>query len=950
MEINDRKMKIFFRIIVSVSVFVFCSSVLQARENVSILREDNIVKIDINYSSFKNEKIKAERRVYDKISLDDAGFLNKPGFPMVPVAVALLNVSSEDISGIEIVNSELQTLSGYNLLPSPSKEMTIKGGKLAARESYSENKEVYADNSFFPKVLFEKGESGIMRGKNFTQVVFYPLQFNPVTGEVKFYSKISARVRITSSPLEGASFRKTAKKKEEIHLKANYRKAKKTLKVTTGEEGIYKITYNDIKKAGLKPSKIKTSTIKIYNKGSESAVSIRGKKKKYFKKFNSIIFYAEQNKSEYSDTNVFWLVWGGAAGKRMSVYNGKKYDDSLTGPSSFIETVHFEKNNDWVQTVPHEEGKDHWMWGGFFIGTSSSDGTKTVNFSLDGLYEGSSDAVTMTVALLGVTTFSGTDTDHHTKIYVNNNLVDDFLWDGENEKIITTTFSADILDPLSNTLTIKEIADQGAVYDAAHLNWFDIVVNKTFTASNDILEFECAESGARKMSVGEFTKKSVYVFDITEPVSPQIIKIKKQNISAGKYNITFADTISSSKTYLALTKKKFKKPLNISTDKYSKLTSAGKGADYIIISHKDFIKSAKALANYRKSQGMTVKVADVQDVYDEFSDGLFDPQAIRDFLKYAYENWNPKPFYVLLIGDANYDYMDYKEKGVKNYIPVKLVHTSTLGPTPSDNWYVTVDGIDDLPDMAIGRIPARTSAEIDNAINKIMSYETSPSPGNWNENVIFAADKNDPGAGDFASTSDDIAFLLPTITYTVSKYHLDDYYNSGTKKTDVDTANADLISAMNDGVFMINYMGHGSLGEWAAVLEKDSASGSSGSLFSKADISSLSNSGKLPLVLALDCFNGFFASPEKECLAENMIREKDNGAVSFIGPSGAGFNYQSKIYGEEVFKTLFDGKGEKVAGIVFNEAKKNSYGKISEDNINDIIYFGDPATKLNLPQ
>lgn len=943
MDKNRRKMKKLFTLIILIGIFAISPYLLQAGENISISMEDGVIEVNIDYSAFDTEAINVDGKVYSKVALENSGYLNKPGFPMIPAAIALLNVSAEDISGIEVVDAKSQTFSGYKLLPCPSKEVNLIDGNLAAKNVFKEDSVVYGKNSFFPEKLFEPGQSGKMRGNNLSQIIFYPLQFNPVTGEIRFFSKISARVLIKARPTEGASFRKLTEGVAKVYRKSSYRKAGRTLKVSTGEEGIYKITYNDIKKAGFNPKKIKTSTIRLYNKGDEIAVSVIGKKKKYLLKKNYILFYGEANKSEYSDTNVYWLVWGGSAGKRMTVYNGTEIKNTLAAPAYFKEIMHFEKDSEWVQTVPHEEGKDHWMWGSFILGTSTGDGTKNVSFSLDGLYENSADVVTMTVAFLGVTKISGVDTGHHTELYINNNLVDDFLWDGETEKVVTSTFSASYLDPITNTLTVKEIADQGASFDAVHLNWFDISVNKNFIAYDNELKFSYSKSGQYKMSMEGFTKGTVNVFDITDPLSPRIMKIKKQKTSARKYSALFADSISSAKTYLALTKNNFKKPLNVSSDKYSNLAVPGNGADYIIISHSDFIKSAKALANFRKSDGMTVKTVDVQDVYDEFSYGLFDPQAIRDFLKFAYENWNPQPLYVLLIGDANFDYKDLKETGVKNYLPTKLVHTATLGPTPSDNWFVCADDEDELPDMAIGRIPARTKAEIDNAVKKIIKYETSPSSGDWNKNIIFAADENDPGAGDFVATSNKFASLL-TVTYTVSKIYLDDYYNSNTKKTDVAAAKKDLIIAMNDGSFMVNYVGHGSADLWA------SGTGETGSIFSNSAISFLSNSGTLPLILALDCFNGFFASPDVECLAEKIIVEKNNGAVCFIGPSGTGYNLESQIFGEEVYKVLFDDNGEKIGGMIFNEAKKNSFGKISIDNINDIVYFGDPATKLNLPQ
>jgi hypothetical protein len=74
----------------------------------------------------------------------------------------------------------------------------------------------------------------------------------------------------------------------------------------------------------------------------------------------------------------------------------------------------------------------------------------------------------------------------------------------------------------------------------------------------------------------------------------------------------------------------------------------------IIISHKDFLAQSEDWANYRRSQGATVKVVDIGDVYDEFNYGVLSAAAIRGFLQYAKENWQTPPQYVLLVGDASF--------------------------------------------------------------------------------------------------------------------------------------------------------------------------------------------------------------------------------------------------------------------------------------------------------
>ena len=152
---------------------------------------------------------------------------------------------------------------------------------------------------------------------------------------------------------------------------------------------------------------------------------------------------------------------------------------------------------------------------------------------------------------------------------------------------------------------------------------------------------------------------------------------------------------------------------------------------------------------------------DVQDVYDEFSYGRVDPEAIRSFLAYAYTSWNgtgERPRYVLLVGDGHYDFTGVSGTTLPNLIPPYLINIDPwLGETAADNRYVSVDGpADYMPDMAIGRIPATSPSDVTAVVNKIIAYETTAPAGAWQSRVVFVADNNLDPAGDFHAFSDEV--------------------------------------------------------------------------------------------------------------------------------------------------------------------------------------------------
>ena len=146
----------------------------------------------------------------------------------------------------------------------------------------------------------------------------------------------------------------------------------------------------------------------------------------------------------------------------------------------------------------------------------------------------------------------------------------------------------------------------------------------------------------------------------------------------------------------------------------------------------------------RRSDGLKVKAVSIEEVYSEFGFGEPTPEAVKDFLSYAYHNWRqPTLRYVLLLGDATYDFKDHLQTGVTNQVPPRMVKTSYLW-TASDPSYAAVNGEDLLPDLAIGRIPAATVEEVRAMVDKIIAYETGEA-GLHQSAVVLIADN--PGQG-----------------------------------------------------------------------------------------------------------------------------------------------------------------------------------------------------------
>jgi hypothetical protein len=341
----------------------------------------------------------------------------------------------------------------------------------------------------------------------------------------------------------------------------------------------------------------------------------------------------------------------------------------------------------------------------------------------------------------------------------------------------------------------------------------------------------------------------------------------------------------------------------------------------------------------REDQGLTVKVVNVTDIFDEFSYGTPTPVAIRDFLSYAYSNWSsPAPQYVLLVGDSTYDYKDNYNRGTINYVPAYTVFTDYMGETVTDETFVTISGADALVDMYIGRLPAQSAAEAQAMVNKIIAYESGQNTGSWEKNVVLIAD-NPTEAYEtvFEAINEDAAALLPAKMVPLKGY-LGDYLLAADLSTDI-------ANWINDGALIVNYSGHASFQQWASE-----------SIFVNSDVNSLSNTDKYPFVISMSCSTGYFgyldaALGPQPSLAEQLLLAEDKGAVAALMPTAMTTTAGQHILNNAVFEALFV-NDIRTLGPAIAAAKQTllANGDAYFEQISQtFLLFGDPAQTLKIP-
>src|SRR6185295_15913407 len=356
------------------------------------------------------------------------------------------------------------------------------------------------------------------------------------------------------------------------------------------------------------------------------------------------------------------------------------------------------------------------------------------------------------------------------------------------------------------------------------------------------------------------------------------------------------------------------RPAKIAANQPSSLRTTAHAADLVIIARREFFSAIEPLKALRSKQGLKVVLADVEDVFDEFSFGTKSPQALKDFLRYTTTSWKLKPRYALFVGDASFDGKNYLGLGDWDFVPTRLIDTDLM-ETASDDSLADFNN-DGIADLAIGRLAVRTPSEASLMVRKIIGYEaTEPL-----ESMLLVADVTN--GFDFEAASTELRELIPANLRVeqINRGQLGD-----------ETAKSRLIDAITRGQKVVNYMGHGSVSLW------------SGSLLTNEDAGNLSNGERLPLFVMMTCLNGYFHDPSLDSLAESLLKAENGGAVAVWTSTSMTNPEDQLVLNKQLYQLLFASGTAPTLGEVTARAK----AAVTDADIRRTwILLGDPTMRL----
>jgi hypothetical protein len=437
----------------------------------------------------------------------------------------------------------------------------------------------------------------------------------------------------------------------------------------------------------------------------------------------------------------------------------------------------------------------------------------------------------------------------------------DVNFTGQNKGTLSVDIPPGTLQSGSNTVTLTA---QNGDFDTSLVDSIRITYPHLYVAESNQLKF--TGRAGEEISVSGFTS-APRVLDITDPNRPLQLtpRVSSKN---GRYEIasqvpyTTTNPASPSRhTLLAVADDQVASAAGIWPNHPSQWHSPQSGAEIAMITYGAFAGALAPLVKGHQVLGKSSVVVPINELYDEFSFGERTPYAIRQFLQTATRNWKKPPTHLLLNGRASYDPRNYLGLGLLDLVPTRIVPSASL-MTASDDWFSDFND-SGMPTIATGRLPVGTIDEATTVVGKIVAYEGQSTSGPWTANALMVADKDD--TENFSQDSQNVEAKLPR-TMQATDVFVDSLGS---------TAAGKILSQINSGQGLVNYLGHGSAEQW-----------SGSDIFDTGSVSSLTNRSQLPVFLIMDCLNGFFQDLYSQPLGVTLLLAPNGGAVAVLASSG----------------------------------------------------------------
>lgn len=965
---------------------------------------ENQIILDFKLPEYKLEQSDNEHKEFKKISIADAFYLTEEGLPLLPGFSEQIGIPIDGEISLELISKKEITLNNISIIPAQKMDydqanMTSKFSFFKNENEYRKSR-IYPvtqlkKNStyfisdrrisgfqFFPfrhntgtksliitesariKIIIT-GNQKTVKGRNISQSIAD--QFGDDFVINNQYSKDWRKERTPINRSNQGSPKSLTQISE--------------IQFLVKEAGIYKVSYDDLAdsmevmkdslkvKLSYKLNEIDPRYLELCDENGPVPINFVGENDGHFNSGDYFEFYGEELHgstsyyNNYSRENVYTLKLKNGMGTRMAVENGGLQVTNQTeyiAPEFFEETLHFE-NQAFADRLGHQikqqssqglplkyDREDLLFWKSI-----TAPDLNTTPFTLEFPDNANTKFFTIKAGLFGSSykeDLNNNMYDHHAIVRVNSALINNHWWRGQKEMLFenqNATANSYLING-ENTLYIDLPGDTESQYfEQVFLDYFEIKYWREYKTNKNELKF--SKPSNRPFGTYQFEIKNISTEDVSlykigsSIVNNYTVKPFNENGSA-PYSIIFQDQIvTDGVEYYLVSNDKKKKPISVRPNYPSDLLNTDNSAELIILTGRKFVDDPGTLLFKQtwESRNYNVEIVDVQDIYDEFNNSIINPDAIKEFLTYAYNNWQePRLSDVLILGDGIFD--KKSEEVTKKYdiVPVKNIWTYKHGATASDNWYACIVGDDPVADINISRICVYKKSQILPIAQKTVHYLNEPNYNDkWHSRITLCS------GGKSGELTDDFAMQSEQIRREVipQKYHAQRVYTFALgERTVYVGSTSKLKDNINDGVVFLQFMGHGGGQIWSDY-----------NLLNASDIKTLSNTS-YPFVSSLACFASAFDTEGLLSIGENFIAEPEKGAISHVGMSGLGYLWEDLDFGRFLSEGFFT-KNLNTVGAVVSYTKAKFYGRYGEYSYaghaltEACVLLGDPLIPIKKP-
>ena len=739
------------------------------------------------------------------------------------------------------------------------------------------------------------------------------------------------------------------------------------------KSGVYKISKSFLQQLGLDASAVDPKKIKIYGNGgrmlpllnstyyppdlAENAIEIVGESDGVFNNEDYILFYAEgvdtwNNESQtnvnlYDTKSYYYVTVKGNDGKRIS--NMAQPSGTSTLNLSTFDDYQFHEL-DLINVV--RLGRQ-WFGESFDI---KQDQEFTFTFpNID----------TTTPVKLNITSASAAFTSTSFKVSANGQEVGTMSFSplSVNSEIeYNLGFLNNISFPATETIKIKlSYNNNGVPGSKGYLDKIRLFAKSKLQGYGKQFQFQYNLSSSSIGIVSYNVSNASGISRIWDVSDIQnVTKVENQN----QASFSFKANLGELRKYVAIDALDYFVPLKTSKTKIANQNLKGtifknnqgqfQDIDYVIITPTFLTGQAEKLANFHRSYSkLNVKVIPLETIYPEFSSGKQDIAAIRNCIKYIYENASApqkRVKYVNMFGDASYDYKNRIPNNT-NIVPIyHALNSNSTGESSfaSDDFFGLMDpnegnvissfgGID----IAMGRMLNNDAAQADEMVNKVIEYHDLKSYGSWRNNFTMISDDSDKSSDtSLQNRHNNLADVITTAKpfMNVNKIILDSYVQEASAGgSRYPKARTDIFSAFEKGALVFNYLGHG--GEDGLSSER---------IWEKSDGQNLSNQYKYPLFITITCDFSRFDNPTRPTAGEFTYWNPKGGAISMISTIRSIGQFSAENFNDVFSKNLFAYGSNQYTTIA--EALRISKNSNPNSSTNVVFYIGDPALMLAIPK